>query len=244
MRTVHTSDRHHFRPSSLPVKFTSGEIYFRSSGIEHIILPMNEIQGNRLVYDGRRNIYVYNNPRIEPAIFDGGIHLNGDRQYVDVGQNVVCGGSLVNCHRGMTLRYKVNPAELEDNTYFVSSAPIDVYYRNGRMYVEARTPDKTWRVNRQSLQPNDWSQVDVSWDPIGGLSLYHNGQLVDSMNQPEDNREPYDGDRTFYIGRHYTDMRDERYVNGIIDDFQVWNARRDILISDGHIINGKANAHA
>ena len=209
-----------------------------SPGPSHIILPMDEIRGNRLIYGGQRNIYVTSNAAIRRAIYDGGIYLNGNRQYVDMGSGVLCNGRLRNCDRGMTLRYKINPLTLEDNTYFVSSAPLDVYYRGGRMYVVMRTEDKVWQVNTQDLPADDWSQLDVTWDGADTLRLYLNDRLVSSDSSPTRNTQSYDVTRNFYIGRHNTNMLNERYANAVIDDFQIWQDRRDYLITNGFIVPG------
>jgi len=76
-------------------------------------------------------IYVHGSPQTVyiPSLDSNGIELNGLNQYLDAGKDIICKNNLDNCERGFTLRFQVCPYQLADKTYFISSAPVDVYYR-------------------------------------------------------------------------------------------------------------------
>ena len=110
----------------------------------------------------------------------------------------------------------------------------DVYYKNGYLYAVFRAPGgQQWLVKSNQLAADQWQMVDISWDPQTGAEMYLNGQRVDSMTLPMAPDQPYDPDRRFYIGRANSNMRLEKYSNGIIDDVQLWEARRDYLLGMG-----------
>jgi len=73
--------------------------------------------------------------------------------------------------------------------------------------------------------------VDVSWDPVDGLTLYVDGESVDQRTVGLTNREDYDVDAAFYVGRSTLDMSRRHYASAIFDDVQLWEAKRDYLIS-------------
>ena len=159
-------------------------------------------------------IYVHGSPKIVRSQGLGnGILLNGLNQYLDAGKDVACKGNLDNCPKGFTLRFKVKPFQLLDRTYFVSSAPIDVYYRNERLVADVRTPVKEWTVSTADVVRNAWQQVDISWHPVDGLSLFINGTSVDRDNAPVTNEEDYNATKRFLVGRANTNMRRESYAN-------------------------------
>ena len=78
---------------------------------------------------------------------------------------------------------------------------------------------------------NELTQVDVSWDPVDGLALYINGQRVDQRTVGVTNHQTYDIDGAFYVGRSTADMSRRHYASAIFDDLQLWEAKRDYLIS-------------
>lgn len=99
--------------------------------ISGVILTMEQVTKHLLVHP-THVIYVHGSPRTvrRPDADDGnGILLNGLNQYLNAGKDIICKNNLDNCNRGFTLRFQILPLQLADRTYFISSAPIDVYYR-------------------------------------------------------------------------------------------------------------------
>ena len=71
----------------------------------------------------------------------------------------------------------------------------------------------------------------MSWDPVDGLTLYVDGRRVDQRSVGVTNHERYDVDTAFYVGRSTSDMSRRHYASVIFDDLQLWEAKRDYLIS-------------
>ena len=93
-----------------------------------VALNMEKVE-NDLLSHQTHAIYVHGSPRIVPSLDSNGIRLNGLNQYLDAGKEIICRNNLDNCDRGFTLRFQIKPFQLADRTYFISSAPIDIYYR-------------------------------------------------------------------------------------------------------------------
>lgn len=197
---------------------------------------MDGMTGDRINHE-LLTIYASGRPTIAQGIINGAVYLNGRQQYLDVGRSIICGGDLNNCPRGLTFRYKFKPELLRNNTYFVSSGPLDIYYMNGRLYTTVRTRDEVWTssVSGANLPTDQWTQYDVSWHQSEGLRLFINNEEKEHNYLPERNIHPYYPDSTFYIGRANTTMVKERYPDVSFDDVQIWEAKREILIGGGQI---------
>ena len=89
---------------------------------------MDDVKTGILVHQ-THVIYVHGSPETVVSVGRKGIMLNGLNQYLDAGKDIICKNNLDNCERGFTLRFTIKPFQLADWTYFISSAPIDVYYR-------------------------------------------------------------------------------------------------------------------
>jgi len=77
---------------------------------------------------------------------------------------------------------KMNPSQLAENQYFISSAPVNVYYQNGRLAAEVRTPKNVWRTYTSNLDRNTWYQVCNVTNSLNWLVYlcdgYHNCMFV------------------------------------------------------------------
>ena len=214
-------------------------LYF--SDVRKDIIDMDLIRGNRVVHNSHpgHNVYVVNNAVNVPGWKRSAVRLNGRNQYLDLGANASCNGNLDLCENGFTFRSAVKPGQLVENSYWYSSAPYDIYYKNGRINADFRTPTRKWSVSSGTYRPNSWNLIEYSWHPARGLMMYVNGQLVATDNSPSINRIRYNINQKDYIGRAGTDMRIERYGQISIDDVQLWQASRDILIKRKLIDPGK-----
>ena len=96
--------------------------------IDGVVLNMEHVENNFLTHQ-TLVVSVHGDPPIVPSLDGNGIQLNGLNQYLDAGKDIICKNNLDNCRRGFTLRFKMKLLQLADETYFISSAPIDVYYR-------------------------------------------------------------------------------------------------------------------
>ena len=97
--------------------------------IDGVFLNMEQISKDLLIHQ-THVIYVHGSPQIVPSLNSNGVRLNGLNQYLDAGKDIICKNNLDNCDRGFTLRFQILPYQLADQTYFISSAPLDVYYRS------------------------------------------------------------------------------------------------------------------
>jgi len=75
------------------------------------------------------------------------------------------------------------------------------------------------------------AQVDVSWDQVDGLTLYVDGQRIGERSVGGTNHERYDVDASFYVGRSTSDMSRRHYASAVFDDLQLWEAKRNYLMS-------------
>jgi len=105
-------------------------LLFSRVEVRRIIIDMDEIV-NDVVINDKHVIYAVNKPKTVVAIKRNGIYLDGRDQYVEMPardpKTAICHGDLQNCPKGFTLRFKVNPDQLVDGTYLVSSPFIDVH---------------------------------------------------------------------------------------------------------------------
>lgn len=210
--------------------------------VNHLLLTMDGIDNNMLRHDSRQ-ITVRGSPSLVRGTRGSGLRLNGARQYLDAGQAPMCQGYLNKCTRGFTLRFQVHPNQLTNNMYFMSSAPYDVFYKDGRVYADFRTEKDRWIVSSADIDPSSWNLIEVSWDAVEGLTMYMNRQKVASQRTPVPNTDDYDSERHLYVGRANTNMRTEKYLDGVVDDVELWEARRSYLIGLDLIAGGEFSKH-
>ena len=96
--------------------------------VTRVILKMERINNDLLVHP-THVIYVHGLPRIVKSRNSRGLLLNGLNQYVDAGKDIACKDNLDNCPKGFTLRILIKPYQLVEHTYFISSAPVNIYYK-------------------------------------------------------------------------------------------------------------------
>ena len=205
---------------------------------------MDGINNDRITGTGDYRVYVRGSPTLVLEGTGRVLRLDGGRQYADGGEAPMCGGYLSKCTRGLTLRFRVKPNRLVDNTYFLSSAPYDVYYKDGAIYADFRMERDRWIISSPSFDPTNWNLVEVSWDTLEGLAMYVNGKKVASQLTPVPNKEEYDPVKHFYVGRANTNMRFEQYLDGLVDDVELWEASRTYLLGHGLITGGELGRSA
>ena len=131
---------------------------------------MDRVHGDVLVHD-KYIIYVVNGATTTSAVIGDGLQLNGRNQYVEMrGREAACNGNLDNCPRGFTLRFKMRADTLMDSMHFVSGPFVDVFYRDGRLVAEVRTPSNVWRTSTTSLRHGVWYQVGVMVTRKGAIT--------------------------------------------------------------------------
>ncbi|KAL4216896.1 neuroligin protein binding [Mactra antiquata] len=167
------------------------------------------------------------------------VRLNGRAQFIDMGENLTCAGDLDRCPLGFTMRFVIKPERVLNNMYFLDSYPVSVFYRDGNMYATIRTSTKTWSVGAPGLKTGEWQTVDISWHPEVGLTMFVNDKEVGAHKTHGIKIEPvYDYDRRTFFGRAMTNMRNERYADTSVRNFEVINTRRDVLVANNQLNDG------
>ena len=200
------------------------------SDVRKDIIDMDRINGNRIVHTSHpgHRVFVRKQPVNVRGWFKNGVRLNSrEKQYIDVGANATCQGNLNRCNNGFTLRYRLKPGSLQNNQYWHSSAPYDIYYKQGKVHAVFRTPTHIWSVSTDQFSRNSWNLFDFSWHADEGLIMYVDGKEVAANQTVTVNHEGYDINQPMYIGK---DMGDTGYGDFDIDDVQLWEAKRAILI--------------
>lgn len=177
-------------------------------------------------------ISLHGSPVTTNGIIGSGVVLNGQEQFINISGDVGCRGDLRNCPRGFTLRFKIKPNQLSENTYFVSGSILDVFYQNDRLQVEVRTPSRSWVTSTSNFELGVWQQVEVSWHSVEGLKLYINTRKVGEETVGTRFDRPYNDEEVFYVGRFHSEMQQKLYASAVFDDFQFFEGRRELLIPD------------
>ncbi|XP_053386148.1 uncharacterized protein LOC123539409 isoform X3 [Mercenaria mercenaria] len=210
----------------------------RSQGINggriHEVVPLSQMPSSGILKLPTRTISLKGGASVVQGQHGRAIRLAGNGQYMEMGDNLTCGGNLDNCRQGFTMRFAAKPEKLLTNMYYLDSYPVSIFYRDGKLYATIRTSTKTWTVAAPGFKTGEWQVVDVSWHPEVGLTMYVNDEEVGAHKTHGTDIEPvYDYDRNTYFGKAMTDMRSERYADTTIENFEIWNVRRDVLTADG-----------
>ena len=200
------------------------------SDIRHTTLQLEALRSGRIPHNVY-SIYARNDPRLVRGYSGMGLSFNGINQYLETDSGIACNGDLSTCSKGLTFRFRINPAELRSNSYLLSGAPYDVYYKDGQLVAEMRTGRSLWRVSAPGLVRNRWQLIDLSWHPQQGLKMFLDGEMIAEQATPMINSAGVDDSRRFYIGRANGGMHGKRYLNAVLDDFQIWEANRAYLLS-------------
>lgn len=208
-------------------------------------LNMDAISHNRVTHPNI-TIDTYGQPRIVDGKIGGALNLDGNSQFVSLGnQHESCFGNLDLCHHGLLLSTWIRPGQLREGMDIFSSGAngINAWYSGGRLHVSARTLTREWTVQTDKIADNQWQFVEFEWDPTEGLVVYINEQLAAQNSQPTV-RSPSDStgvhpDREkFYIGRGDGSRSNARYANMTIDDVEYWYNNRRYLLAFDYIRRG------
>ncbi|XP_052825988.1 uncharacterized protein LOC106882798 isoform X1 [Octopus bimaculoides] len=154
------------------------------------------------------------------------IRLNGRDQYIDLGNDITCGGDLENCVDGHVMRLYVKADKLIDNTYFLDSYPTSVYYKDGQLHAEMRTATQTWHVNTTEFEAGTWQYIELDWYPDVGLRLFLNRREVAHDTIPYLHQKRPTSSKT-YIGRSLKDSLNSYYFNGFVKQMELWRRNRN-----------------
>ncbi|XP_052079469.1 uncharacterized protein LOC127717737 isoform X2 [Mytilus californianus] len=193
--------------------------------------PRRYGNGTAAIVTPSGTIYLINGPSRAQGDQHASIRVNGKSQYIYVGDDVICTGNLDKCPQGFTLRMAMKPENLLNNMYFLDSFPLSIYYRDGKLFATARTPTKAWTVSTPGIRQNEWQDIEITWHPQAGLTMTLNGADAahTTFGTPQD--EVRDWSSKLYLGRSLSDMVRERYADAVFERLDIWNARKQYLVT-------------
>ena len=186
-------------------------------------------------------------PQLIPGIVNKALSLNGNQQYIDMGENGdECLGNLDLCKFGLSLFFWLNIDQYDNNMYILSTGTdgVRVYYNQGYIYVTLNNDRKSWRVSVPELAIDTWHFVELSWHPDKGLSFYVDDNLRATTGYRDIPAQLGEDERHFYIGRpNPYDVQGQSFTYGhmAVDELEIWYSTRDILLAFEYIIRGIQN---
>ena len=206
--------------------------------IIHYWIPFERQAGTRVLHDDL-NITLHNGAVLIPGHIQNGVNMNGNRQYVELGDHQQsCMGNIEYCRHGLTIMMFIKPRDVSQDRYYLSSASYSLYTEGGVLKSDFMTPSKTWTVSTDEFVDRVWQKVDLSWDPRKGLEMFIDGKLV-AFDETVDIH-PYvrPRDYTVYIGRANADIY-ASYADTMVDEMDIWYASLDHLIANNIITPSK-----
>ena len=210
----------------------------------HYLFNMDTIKNGKLMHtslDIDANGGIVN----VPGKLKNGIRLDGQSQYLDIGQHVdSCFGDLEKCRHGLTGSMWANFRKFENNMFYFSNGNgVKLFHRNGRLYFTLQQPSgQQWEVAIPNLDLNQWYFLEYSWHPERGLQIYINNRLVGYQTAPRAiPKFALSNSSHVYFGRaNNGDLSTGtfNYANALVDEAETWFRDRDTLLAFGYILRG------
>ena len=206
---------------------------------------MNDIRNDKLPEPESLNVTAQGHPEVVPGKRDNAIELDGNSQYLDLGQHPdSCLGNLTECRHGTTGSMWAKFKEFKQNTYYYTNGNgVAVYYKDDKLRYSFTSGNQRWEVDIADLDADRWYFLEYTWEAEKGLRVYVNNRLQGTDARPQ--RVPRKtGTRTnhVYIGRANSDDengRHFRFPDVVIDDVETWYADRDYLVAFGYLVRGE-----
>ena len=149
MNTIHVmfvSVCHHV----VTLSVTRHAVVCITDNITHLHIPLEDSRGNNVIHPTLKDITLVNGAILQPAVQGNGADFAGDGPYMTLGEFPnQCISQLEHCNHGLTLTMHVNPREFLPgrDTFIMSTQTYDIFYRDGRLVAEFRTPTREWTVS-------------------------------------------------------------------------------------------------
>lgn len=212
----------------------------------HYYVSLDEVaDSGRRIPHASLPIILSGYPQLLPGKVNNAIDLNGDQQYIDLGENhEECLGNLEFCRFGVSLFFWLKINQYDNNMYILSTGidGIRVYYNQDYILVTLNNDRKSWRISVPELSRNTWHFVELSWHPDKGLSLFIDYKLQSHVGNVDIPQQAVQDQSHFYIGRPNSyDVQGQSFNYGdlAIDELEIWYSTRDVLLAHGYIIRGK-----
>lgn len=214
---------------------------------ERFHFDMDAIRDNKLVHP-LLTIPVNGNPVIVPGKVNGAIRLDGNRQYVDIGDfTKACLGNMEHCNHGLTGSMWINFRSLNENAYYLSSGGgLRIYHSGGKLWIVLERSGKRWEVGVPNLKTDDWYFLEYSWHPEKGLQVFVNNKLMGEAKQSTTVTSSTTSGRVLIGSANSGDVAGGRfrYGDAIIDEVETWYRDREDLIAFNYLLRGKfAHSH-
>ena len=128
------------------------------NNITHLYIPLEDSQGKFVIHPTLKDIALELGASLKPARLGNGADFDGTGQYMTLGEFPnQCIGQLEHCKHGITVKIDVNPRRFlaGRDTYIMSTQSYDIYYRDGRLVADFRTPTKQWTVSSDKVRQNE-----------------------------------------------------------------------------------------
>jgi len=208
------------------------------------LIDMDQISGN-FIPNADLTVQTHGNPVLVPGKLRSAIRLDGNGQYVDVGDHSrACLGNVELCRHGLTQSMWIQFREFRDSMYYMSNGRgVGVFHTNGKLHVVIKAADKQWEVTVPDLQKDTWYFVEYTWHPEKGLQVFINNRFVGSRETPVTvQQRPHPGTESLVlIGNANavdSDFEQTFSTNGVIDEVEMWYRDRDNLIAFDYILRG------
>ena len=208
---------------------------------------MNKMHSNKLPKPESLDIIIHGRPELVPGKRDKAIQLDGNGQYLDLGQHPdSCLGNLTQCHHGTTGSMWANFKDFNQNTYYYTNGNgVAVYYKDDKLHYSFTSGNQRWEVAVPDLDPDRWYFLEYTWHPEKGLRVYVNNRLQGVDSRPDTvSPAPDKPTNHVYVGRANRDDvngRNFRFPDVMLDDVETWYADRDYLVAFGYLVRGMHN---
>ena len=180
---------------------------------------------------------------LAPGKVGKAVSFPGRGEHVDLGPfDDTCLGNVTMCKYGFTVSFWISFKRLRDNSYYVASGVTGfaVLSYGKRLYASVHREDRQWQTSISGIEKNVWYFVEVTWKRDSGLKLYINQELRSAQPESTYEQRRASDSNNFYIGRANSAMLAERYAAAVIDEVEIFNADRDLLLFLDFIQRGKA----
>ena len=208
------------------------------------LFNMDMIEKSRILHPSMM-IRAYGKPKLVDGIANQAVYLNGEGQYLDFGEHgESCLGNLRYCKHGITGSLWAKFPQFYPGMHYISTGlnGINIFYDKSALKVTANIPEKQWDLEMPPLTLDEWNFIEFSWHPKDGLKVYLNKDLVGNATAPKKVPKHQDkGVSHLYVGRpnrNFPVNTNSTYGHFTIDDFDIWQGRREDLIAFNYINRG------
>jgi hypothetical protein len=120
--------------------------------VTHFLIPLQSNIGNQVIHPTLKGIRLINGAYLTPARIGNGAYLDGNDDYLTLGRFPdQCMSDLNKCKHGLDVKFYLLPRRVSENSYYMSSGPFSVYYKNGKTYAEFSNEGKQWIVSTDKV---------------------------------------------------------------------------------------------